>query len=104
MKILLDEILAKIENLDWRLQVYVRRSNRVELTSECILIDVDDAELGSDGFTPKEAEDAGMDEFLAVNDIAGVKNHLLRSGAETQNPALLRACVYYFENDAYPPV
>ncbi len=97
----LDEVLAGIDNLAWNDWVYIQDTNDVSLSSKCLVINPDTAELGSDDFTPLEAEQAKLSEFLSIQDIQAIKANLLLSNPKPSQEEFCSATKFYFDNDSF---
>lgn len=73
------------------------------MESQCIVLDPDEVELGADNFTPLLVEQHAMGEFLSIQDIRSVQEHILRTNPEATRFELCDAVCYYFESDAFFP-
>jgi len=56
-------VLNAISDFCWKDWLYIEAPNNIRPNSKCLVLNPDIAELGSDDFTPLEAEKLGMDEF-----------------------------------------
>jgi hypothetical protein len=99
----LGQVSNGISRFSWKDCVYIKSGTLVSPSSSCLVIDGDEAELGTDGFTPWEAEKRGMAEFLSIHDLQGVIENLQHHQTDPSADALCVAAVYYFENDAFLP-
>ncbi|WP_413208468.1 hypothetical protein [Rhodospirillum sp. A1_3_36] len=99
----LTEVLENLASYSWRDWVFLDRKSAITMKSQCIVLDPDDAELGADNFTPLLVEQHAMDEFLSIQDIRSVQEHLLRDNPAATRSELCNAVCYYFENDAFFP-
>ncbi|MEM7719998.1 MAG: hypothetical protein AAF222_12420 [Pseudomonadota bacterium] len=96
------ELLAKLDGYSWTHFVYMSDPRSPDLDSACIIVDSDEAELGTDNFTPLIAEQLGLLEFLSIHDLQSVREYLGNLGIKDDRRKELFACRYYFERDAYP--
>ncbi|WP_123639914.1 DUF7716 domain-containing protein [Altererythrobacter sp. FM1] len=99
----LAEVLDNLSSYSWRDWVYLRRNLPITVESECIVLNPDEAELGSDDFTPLQVEQHAMEEFLSIQDIRSVQDHLKKVNPEATRAEFCDAVHYYFENDAFSP-
>lgn len=97
----MEEVIANISDYSWKNWVYCKRDKNINSKTECIVIDPDEADLGSDNFTPSIAEELGMDEFLCVQDISAAVEGLRMWMPNASQDHTTMAVVYYFENDAF---
>ncbi len=99
----LGEVLSDIDLFPLRNWVFVRDAKCVSSASSCLVVDTTDAETGSDGFTPFEAEKRQMAEFLSIQDLKDVIEVLELSNRDATMELKCSAAAYYFENDAFMP-
>ena len=92
----LSNLIAEAKELEWNLWVYSEPSDSLNSDTQCVAIDADNADLGSDGFTPLEVENRGFQELISVQDLQAV---LKNSSAKMA----VKAIDYYVKNDAYLP-
>lgn len=96
------ELLARLEEFSWKGCVYLSDPKSLKLETICIIVDDNEEELGSDGFTPLVAELLGMCEFLSIQDILMVREYLGNLGIKSDEHKETYASKYYFERDSYP--
>lgn len=99
----LGEILEDLSRFSWKECVYIQDTISPSVSTPCLVINDDEAELGSDDFTPIEAEKRGMVEFLSIHDLQGVLRNLEHIEPNSAPEIKCAAAVYYFENDAFMP-
>lgn len=99
----LGEVLEDLDQFSWKECVYIQDTNSPSVSTQCLIIDDNIAELVSDGFTPFEAEKRGMIEFLSIHDLQGVLRNLAHFEPNPTAEIKSAAAVYYFENDAFMP-
>lgn len=90
------DLIDKVDNFEWNLWVYSESCESLTDNIKCIVIDVDSAVLGADGFTPKEVEDRGFQELISIQDL-----QLILKKYDSQS--VVKAIDYYVKNDAYLP-
>ncbi|WP_424942031.1 DUF7716 domain-containing protein [Aliiroseovarius crassostreae] len=96
-------VLRDLGGFDWKDWVYLEMQGGVLLSSPCILLNPDEAELAEDDFTPVAAEEAGMQEYLSVQDLRSIEQSLNAWYPDYSLDDLCSAATYYFENDAFMP-
>ena len=90
------DLIAKADNLEWNLWVYSEPFESLTPDIQCIAIDVDNAVLGADGFTPMEVENRGFQELISMQDLQAVLKN-------SDSQMAIKAIDYYVKNDAYLP-
>ena len=99
----LSAVLDALGDFSWKDWLYIKEPSKVHPNSECLVLNVDAAEIGSDDFTPLEAEKLGMDEFLSIQDINSVVKNLKSWNSNPSNEQICIAIAHYFEKDAFLP-
>ena len=102
IEITIGQLLEQIQLHEWNHWVYVVDPDNVSPKTVCFVIDVDNADLEDDDFTPSIAALNGLSEFLSVQDIQDVRGYLANVGVSENPKAELFAVQYYFKWDAYP--
>lgn len=97
----LGKIFRSLGQYSWNEWVYIERTDVRDSETKCLVLNPDNAELGSDDFTPEPVERLDMVEFLSVQDLVSVKENLLRQKPEATISDMCNAAVYYFDNDAF---
>jgi hypothetical protein len=90
----LKDLIAEADSLEWNLWDYSEPYSSLIPETQCMAIDVDNSELGTDEFTPLEVETCGFQELISMQDLQVV----LKS---TNNQMAVKAIYYYVKNDAY---
>lgn len=93
--------ISQIDKFEWNLWVYTEPFSELTEGTKCLVIDVDNADLGADGFTPLEAEQLGYNELISVQDIRGVFENLKKRGITLTQENVISAIKYFIDNDAY---
>lgn len=90
----LKDLIAEADGLEWNLWVYSEPYSSLTPETQCIAIDADNAELGTDDFTPLEIQKCGFQELISMQDLQAVLKN-------TNNQMAVKAIDYYVKNDAY---
>ena len=99
----LSKLIENAGQQSWKLWIYVEPYSKISGELRCITVDVDNAELGSDGFTPQVVQDKGMIEFISMQDLQGILKYLSESSVSDESTAIEH--IYYFlEHDSYLPM
>ena len=101
-KTTLGKLLEQLEQQNWRHSVYVSEPEDISAEAACFVIDTDNADLEEDDFTPSIAAGNGLQEFLSVHDLQGVRAYLVNVGILGNIEAEVFAIRHYFKWDAYP--
>ncbi|MDX8354533.1 hypothetical protein [Cognatiyoonia sp. IB215182] len=99
----LGDIMENLDRFSWKDWVFIQIEEKISSSSRCLVIDTNEAELGSDNFTPLAAERLGMKEFLSIQDLQGVLKYLAHYQTNASTAAKCAAATYYFEYDAFMP-
>jgi hypothetical protein len=99
----LGDVLNDLTQYSWKNWVYVQSEGVISPTTPCLVIDTEQAELGSDDFTPLEAEKHQLSEFLSIQDLKDIVEYLERSQTDPSIETKCAAAAYYFKNDAFMP-
>lgn len=99
----LGDVLENLSEFFWKECVYIQEIGSPSVSTPCLVIDDNEAEPGSDGFTPLEAEKRGMVEFLSIHDLQGVLKYLAHYQPDASVETKCAAAAYYFEYDAFMP-
>ena len=102
-KVTLGDVLNDLTQYSWKNWVYVRSEGVVSPAIPCLVIDTEQAELGSDNFTPLEAEKHQLSEFLSIQDLTDIIEYLERDQPDSSIETKCEAVAYYFKNDAFMP-
>ncbi|QWK81310.1 DUF7716 domain-containing protein [Ochrobactrum sp. BTU1] len=97
----LEKVFRNLAQYSWKEWVYIERTDVRDSKTKCLVLNPDNAELGSDDFTPEPVERLDMVEFLSVQDLVSVKENLLRNRPGATIFDMCDAAVFYFENDAF---
>ena len=62
-------ILSNVDPHSYKLSLFLAEPESLSKETFCIIVDTEEAELGSDDFTPLIAEQLNMSEFLSVHEI-----------------------------------
>lgn len=98
----LGDVLNDISRFSWKDCVYIT-TGAIEPSTLCLVINDNDAELGTDDFTPLEAERRNMEEFLSIHDLQSVIQNLQHYTSDASIELKCAAAVYYFKHDAFMP-
>ena len=95
----IEQLLKDILKLDWRLWVYCEPYTELTLELNCLVINVDDCDLGNDGFTPLVIENNGFCELISIQDLQGVIKKSYTNEGDLHR--YLDALQYFINNDSY---
>jgi hypothetical protein len=90
----LSDLVAKASTLPWNLWVYSESFANLGPDTQCMVLDADNAELGSDDFTPLEVEACGYQELISMQDLQVIVKN-------TDSSKIINAIDYYVKNDAF---
>ena len=99
----LGDVLNDLTKYSWKNWVFVQNEGIVSPATPCLVIDTEQAELGSDDFTPLEAEKRQLSEFLSIQDLKDIIEYLERDQIDPSIETKCAAAAYYFKNDAFMP-
>ena len=90
----LSDLVAKASTLPWNLWVYSEPFTSLSLDTQCLVLDADNADLGSDDFTPLEVEKCGYQELISMQDLQVIVKN-------TESSKIINSIDYYVKNDAF---
>lgn len=96
-------LLNDLSRFLWKNWVYIEPASGFSPSTPCLVIDTAEADLGSDNFTPLEAEQRSMIEFLSVQDLKDIIENLEYFQIAPPIEVKCAAAAYYFEHDAFMP-
>jgi len=99
----LGDVLNDIGSFSWNECVYLKSEEKFAPSMPCLVINDNEAELGSDDFTPLEAEKRQLSEFLSIQDLKDIIEYLERDQIDPSIETKCAAAAYYFKNDAFMP-
>lgn len=97
----LKEVILELDKLSWKYWVYSESYEEFNGEIKCLVLDVDNVDLGSDNFIPLEAEKRSYRELISVQDLQSVVENARLVLKNNQEEYLIRAVEFYIENDAY---
>jgi hypothetical protein len=90
------DLIAKADSLEWNLWVYSEPYVLLTSDTQCMAIDADNTELGTDDFTPLVVQECGFQELISMQDLQAVLKDI-------DSQIAVKAIDYYVKNDAYLP-
>lgn len=94
-------ILSDIENLSWKLSVYLENVDQIDGETKALVLDADDIDLADDDFTPLVVFERGFHEFISIQLLQDVVSNLRQQKANASLDEQISAAIYYFEMDAF---
>ena len=81
----------------WNHVLYLPREEEITLDTECLVLDPNDVESEHDVPSPA----MGLVEGLGIQDVRAIQENARLQGKTPTDTEMLRAFVYYLENDAF---
>lgn len=95
----LETLIMNVSSLNWKYWVYCEPYEKLALDLNCVVLNVDECELGSDDFTPLIVENYGFCELISIQDLQGlIKN---TNSSENDVSSVLIALENFIEKDGY---
>jgi len=88
------DLITEADSFEWNLWIYSEPYSSLAPETQCMTINVDNAELAADGFTPLEVQECGFEELISMQDLQAVLKN-------TNSQMAVKAIDYYVKNDAY---
>lgn len=96
----LREVLANIDEFEWRDALFMVIGEEWGLESKCTVLDPDDVEDGEDE-EPRFAIDNNLKYALNMQEVRGILKNAYEQNSNCTEEDLLKAFLYYYDNDAF---
>ncbi len=103
MTIKFGEVLVSLENYSWREWVYIFKGHLIDSNTKCLVLNPDEVELSSDGWTPVAAIEQSLVEYVSIQDIRDIEQSLYSWKPKATVEQLCKAIKYYHINDNFVP-
>lgn len=98
----LREVLRNVENIDWRLALYLSRDvSAWDLNSLVMIEDPDDIDSDDLDDDPEVVKNAGFRYVMGIQSLKGIVNNAKLQRNIVSDEDLFKAFIFYFENDAF---
>lgn len=95
----LREILVNVEEYCWKDSLFLPENETWLLDSNCVVLNMD--ELEDDEEAPRFALDNNLKYVLTIQDVQDVVENIREQSPNCTDDDLLRALLYYYQNDAF---
>jgi hypothetical protein len=95
----LRELLVDVQDFSWKDSLFLPTTGTLSLDSNCAVLNMDD--LDEDEETPKFAIDNNLKYALTIQDVKDVVKNIREQSPECTDDDLLKALLYYYQNDAF---
>jgi hypothetical protein len=96
----LSDVLLNSEEFEWNYALFLVRDDEWTLDSRCAVLDPDDVEDDSDE-EPRYAIDNKLKYVLSIQDIQSIADNAKQQNLYCTEKDLLKAFLYYYNNDAF---
>lgn len=94
-------VLSNLDDFLWNQWIYIKVGTPINVNAKCIVINPDECDICDDGFTPCEARDLRMEEFISIQDVFSVKEHILKSCKDYKIEDFVQALQFFIERDSF---
>jgi hypothetical protein len=98
MKIMkLSDLLSGVEDLSWKGYLYLPKSEAWDLNTSCAIVDNEEDELSNKKFI----EDRNLKYALGIASVRGIVSNASSQKDDIELVDLLKALLFYYDNDAF---